>query len=162
MMVVKAYNERSSSRLAWLLIVMAHFFIDLAITFNDHFNGKEAIIYLSGVSISGILGYYCLQYVKAFEHHGIGLNQFHGLLHRYRKTAFLFLLACLGLAGFPITPTFLGEDLILTHIHEDQVILAFLVALTFIINGISVIRIYSRVFLGSHARTFQHQTDITS
>lgn len=162
LMVAKAYNERSSSRLAWLLIVMAHFFIDLAITFNDRFNGKEAVVYLSGVLGSGMLGYYCLHYVKAFEHHGIGLNQFHGLVHRYRKTAFLFLVACLGLAGFPITPTFLGEDIILTHIHEDQVLLAFLVALTFIINGIAVIRIYSRVFLGAKPRTFQHQLDLTS
>ncbi len=32
----------------------------------------------------------------------------------------VFFLCCLGATGFPITPTFIGEDLIFTHIHEDQ------------------------------------------
>jgi NADH:ubiquinone oxidoreductase subunit 5 (subunit L)/multisubunit Na+/H+ antiporter MnhA subunit len=162
LMVAKAYNERSSSRLAWLLIVLAHFFIDLAITFNDHFNAQEAMVYLSGVLVSGIVGYICLQKVRAFEHQRIGLNSYHGLIRPYPKIAFIFLLSCLGLAGFPITTTFFGEDIILTHIQEEQLLLAFFVSVTFIINGISVIRIYSRVFLGPFPRTFQHATDITA
>mgnify|MGYP001212068231 CR=1 FL=1 len=162
LMVAKSYNERRSSRLSWLLIVMAHFFIDLAITLNDHFYAKEAAVYLSGVLISGLLGYFCLHQVKAFEHHRIGLNRFHGLVTRYRTMAFLFLLSCLGLAGFPITTTFLGEDLILTHIQREQLFLAIVVALTFIINGISVIRMYARVFLGHQERTFQRASDLTA
>nr|MBX2843252.1 hypothetical protein [Flammeovirgaceae bacterium] len=162
LMVAKAYNERTSSRLAWLLIVLAHFFIDLAITFNDRFNGEETFVYLSGIFFSGILGYGCLHKIKAFEHHGIGLNQFHGFVHRYRLIAFLFLLSSLGLAGFPITSTFFGEDIILSHIHEDQFVLAFLVALTFIITGIAVIRIYARIFLGPHTQLFQEKAELTA
>jgi formate hydrogenlyase subunit 3/multisubunit Na+/H+ antiporter MnhD subunit len=161
LMVSKAYNERSSSRLAWLLVVFAHFFVDLAVTFNDHLNLKEASIYLSGIIISGIIGYIVLAKVKAFEHHGIGLNSFHGLVGNYKSLAFVFLLSCLGIAGFPITSAFFGEDLILTHVHENQIFLAFLISLTFIINGISVIRIYSRVFLGHFDKNFQSTTDLT-
>jgi NADH:ubiquinone oxidoreductase subunit 4 (subunit M) len=55
--------------------------------------------------------------------------------------------------GFPITPTFIGEDLIFTHIHEDQVALATIVALSFIIDGLAIIRIYARVFLGPHVKS---------
>jgi NADH-quinone oxidoreductase subunit L len=55
--------------------------------------------------------------------------------------------------GFPITPTFIGEDLIFTHIHEDQVVLATFVALSFIIDGLAIIRIFARVFLGPHVRS---------
>lgn len=162
-MVVKAFNERSSSRLTWLLVVIAHFFIDLAITFNDHhLNLKEASIYLSGIVFSGLLGYYCIYKVRAFEHHGVGLNEHHGLVSKYRTYALLFFMSCLGIAGFPITTTFLGEDLILTHIHEHQFILATLVALTFIINGIAVVRIYARIFLGKITKTFQHSIHLTS
>jgi NADH-quinone oxidoreductase subunit L len=161
LMVSKAYNERSSSRLTWLLIVMAHFFIDLAINFNEHFNGAETLLYLSGVIVSGSLGFYCLQKVRMYEHNRVGLNEFHGLVYKYPKLAFLFLVSCLGLAGFPITPTFLGEDVILTHVHQNQVFLAFFIAFTFIINGISLIRIYARIFLGPHVKTYQHKTDIS-
>ncbi|GAA0195389.1 hypothetical protein GCM10009122_59530 [Fulvivirga kasyanovii] len=162
LMVIKSYNERTSSRLAWLCIVIAHFFIDLGISFNYHFDGRETFVYLSGVVVSGIIGYICLHRVKAMEHHGIGLNQFHGLVSQYPRTAFIFLMSCLGLAGFPITTTFFGEDVILTHVHEDQLILAVLVALTFIINGIALIRIYARVFLGANPRTYHEQADLTS
>ncbi|MDN3687575.1 proton-conducting transporter transmembrane domain-containing protein [Cyclobacterium jeungdonense] len=161
MMVMKAYNERSSSRLAWLLLVFAHFFIDLAVTFNDHLDLKEAGIYLSGVALSGILGYWMLYRVRAFEKHRIGLNSFHGLVDKHPISAFVFLLACLGLTGFPITTTFFGEDLILTHIKADQYLLATLVSLTFIILGIAVIRIYTRVFLGSFTKNYQHPTELS-
>jgi NADH:ubiquinone oxidoreductase subunit 5 (subunit L)/multisubunit Na+/H+ antiporter MnhA subunit len=160
-MVIKAYNERSSSRLAWLLLVFAHFFIDLAVTFNDHLDLKEAGIYLSGVAVSGIVGYWMLYRVRAFEKHGIGLNSFHGLVKNYPISGFVFLLTCLGLTGFPITTTFFGEDLILTHIQEDQYLLATLVSFTFIILGIAVIRIYTRVFLGHFTKNLQHPTELS-
>jgi len=49
----------------------------------------------------------------------------------------------------------------LTHIHEKQVALAALVSLTFIINGIAVIRIYSRIFLGHYSHNFQNSSDLS-
>jgi formate hydrogenlyase subunit 3/multisubunit Na+/H+ antiporter MnhD subunit len=58
------------------------------------------------------------------------------------------------MAGFPITPTFIGEDLIFSHIHADQVVLAAIVALSFVLNGLALIRIYARVFLGPHVKTY--------
>ena len=38
-------------------------------------------------------------------------------------------------------------------IHEDQVVLAFFVSLSFIIDGLSIIRVYARVFLGPHVKS---------
>ncbi len=161
-MVAKSYNERTSSRLAWILIVLAHFFVDLAITLNDHFDGKEALVYLSGVIVSGLIGYYCLNKIKTLENQNIGLNSFHGLIQRHKSLAMIFFLSCLGIAGFPITTTFFGEDLILTHIQEGQVVLALLVALIFILNGISAIRIYARVFLGHQELNLQSTSTLTN
>jgi NADH-quinone oxidoreductase subunit L len=60
----------------------------------------------------------------------------------------------LGVTGFPITPTFIGEDLIYSHIHEHQIVLACLVSLSFILDGLAIIRIYGRVFLGPHLKTY--------
>ncbi|MBK6264578.1 hypothetical protein JKA74_05965 [Marivirga sp. S37H4] len=159
--VAKSYNERSSARLAWTLSVFAHFFIDLSITFNDHLNLKEAGIYLSGILVSGIIGFACLQIIHQREGKSIGLNRFHGLITKYPNLGIVFLLSVLGVAGFPITSSFLGEDLVLTHIQEDQWILAILFASTFIVNGIAVIRIYARLFLGHTNNTFQLKKDLT-
>lgn len=161
LMVSKSFNERSSSRLAWVLSVFAHFFIDLAVTFNDHFDLKEATIYLSGVLVSGVVGYVCLQRLRILAQEPVGLNKFHGYVSSYPRLSFIFLMAALGLAGFPITTTFLGEDLILTHVREDQWVLAALIAFTFIINGVALIRIFARLFLGNSENNFQDTRDLT-
>lgn len=161
LMVAKSYNERGSSRLAWTLSVLAHFFIDLSITFNDQFNAKEAGIYLSGILISGLVGYVCLQVLSRREQQPIGLNQFHGFITAYPTLGIIFLLSALGVAGFPITSAFLGEDLILAHIRAEQGLLALLFAFTFIVNGIAVIRIYARLFLAQSINQFQSPRDLT-
>ena len=79
----------------------------------------------------------------------------------HQRFCFIFLLSCLGIAGFPITSAFLGEDLILTHIHTEQWILAALIAFTFIINGLAVIRIFARLFYGKTENNFQKNKSLT-
>jgi formate hydrogenlyase subunit 3/multisubunit Na+/H+ antiporter MnhD subunit len=124
----------------------------LAVSFNENFNFNQVYLYLSGIIFSGIVGYGCLRKLQSLENY-LDLNGFHGHVYKHPKIAGLFLLSCLGIAGFPITPTFIGEDLIFSHIHEDQVMLASFAALSFIINGLSIIRIYARVFLGPHVKS---------
>jgi NADH-quinone oxidoreductase subunit L len=151
-MVLKAFAERKNVFLSWILIIMNSFWVVLAISFNEHFSFEDVYIYLSGIVIAGLLGYVCLLKIKKRERK-IDLQQFHGHSYKHPKLAAVFLIACLGVSGFPISPTFLGEDLIFSHIHEDQIVLAFFTALSFIIDGIALIRIYARVFLGPHVKS---------
>lgn len=150
--VLKSFTERKRTRLSWTLVMMNHFWIALAISFNEHFGIEETLLYLSGIVAAGVLGFVVLSRLKRFEGN-IGLDQFHGHSYVHPKLSFVFLVSCLAATGFPITPTFVGEDLIFTHIHEDQVLLAFFVSLSFIIDGLSIIRIYARVFLGPHVKS---------
>jgi len=151
-LVIKAFTERFVARLSWLLVVMNHFWIALAVSFNEQFSFGEVHIYLSGVAVSGILGFEVLRWLRSHEG-SIDLDQFHGHSYRHPLFAFVFLLACLGVSGFPITPTFIGEDLIFSHIHEDQPLLALFVSLSFVIDGLAIIRMYARVFLGPHVKS---------
>jgi NADH-quinone oxidoreductase subunit L len=70
------------------------------------------------------------------------------------KLAFIFLLSCLALIGFPFTPTFLGIDILFTHVHQDQPILITLTSLSFIFIEIAILRIYARIFLGQHKKNY--------
>lgn len=148
-LVLRSFVERKRARMAYLLIILNHCFIVLSVSYNEHFDSQHSLLYLSGVFITGIIGYACLQYVKRNEKY-FGLNQFYGYGTVYKKTSFIFLLACLGLSGFPITPTFIGEDLIFSHIHQNQLLLASIVTVSLIVDGITLIRIYSRIFLGPY------------
>jgi NADH:ubiquinone oxidoreductase subunit 5 (subunit L)/multisubunit Na+/H+ antiporter MnhA subunit len=153
LMVIKAFTERASVRLSWSLIITNHLGIALAISFNEHFDVSHHIWYLSGVLFSGIVGYICIQRLRNLEN-WVSLDKFYGHSYEHPKIALVFLMACLGIAGFPITPTFIGEDLIFSHIHQDQILLAFFVSLSLIINGLAAIRIYARIFLGPHVKTY--------
>lgn len=151
-MVLKAFAERKITRLSWLMIIMNHLWVALAISFNENFKYGQPIMYLSGIMVFGIVGYLCLRRLKRFEGN-INLNLFHGHAYRHPKISLLFLICCLGVSGFPISPTFIGEDLVFTHIHEDQVLLATFTSLSFILDGLAIIRIYARVFLGPHVKS---------
>lgn len=150
--VLKSFTERIHARMSWLLVIMNHFWVALAVAFNENFSFDEVHLYLIGVAVSGVVGYVILYIMKQREG-TVDLNQFHGYSWKHPRLALIFLLACLGASGFPITPTFIGEDLIFSHIHEDQVVLAASVALSLILDGLSIIRIYARVFLGPHVKS---------
>jgi NADH-quinone oxidoreductase subunit L len=150
--VLKAFTERKLARLSWLLVVMNHFWVALAIAFNEQFTFDQVHLYLIGIAFAGILGLLVLRWLR-FHEGSIDLDQFHGHSYRHPNFALVFLLACLGVTGFPISPTFIGEDLIFTHIHEDQPLLAFMIALSFVIDGLAIIRLYARVFMGPHVKS---------
>lgn len=152
-MVFKSFSERKSPFVAWMLIVMNHFWIALSVFFNEKVAFGEIILYLSGVVVAGIIGYWSL-YKLMREEIGITLSQFSGHSYEHPRFALLFLVAALGVTGFPITTTFIGEDLLYSHIHSNQIILAVFVSLSFIIGGIAAIRIYARIYLGPHCKSY--------
>lgn len=160
LMVLKAFSENKSIFLAWILIMMNHFWVALAVSFNEDFHFSQVHLYLSGIVVAGVIGLFALRKIKLLES-SLDLSKFHGHVYEHPKMAFVFLVACLGLTGFPITPTFIGEDLIFSHIHEGQYLLAFFTSLSFIIDGLALVRIYARVFLGPHIKTY-HETPYRS
>ena len=96
---------------------------------------------------------YCINKLRRNKE-DVSLDKFHGHSYEYPRQAFFFVIACLGLAGFPITPSFIGEDLMLGHIHENQYPLLGLIVLNIILDGLVIFRIYSRLFTGPHTKGY--------
>lgn len=152
LLVLKSFVKRKIVMLSWILIIMSHFWVALAVAFNEQFRFSQIHIYLSGIVVLGTMGILVLRYLMKKET-SVDLDRFHGHAYKYPGIAVAFLIACLGASGFPISPTFIGEDLMFTHIHEGQGLLAFMASLIFILDGLSLIRIYARVFLGPHVHS---------
>lgn len=151
-MVLKSFTERQNVKLAWMLVIMNHTFTALAISFNEHYTMSHNVLYLSGILFCGAVGYAALRRLRK-KGNNIDLDRFHGFSTEHPALALVFILACLGVSGFPITPTFIGEDLIFSHIHETQAGLALFTALSFILDGLAIIRIYARIFMGPHVKS---------
>ncbi len=153
MLILKAFVKRNDAPNAWFLVIMSQLFTALAIAFNEQFDWGQIYMYLSGILVSAALGYFAFNRLRR-KNESLLLHRFHGHAYEYPKLANLFLIACLGLAGFPITPTFIGEDLILGHVHEHQFGLTLLIALSLMLDGLAVFRIYARLFLGPHEKGY--------
>lgn len=151
--ILKAFVDRGSSLTAWALVIVNQLYQSLAFGFNEEFDFTQVHIYLSGILLSGFVGIWAINKLRS-DGEEVGLNRFHGHAYEHPRLAFVFAVAALGLAGFPITPTFIGEDLMLGHIHENQVPLLVLIVLNIILDGLVIFRIYSRLFLGRHEKGY--------
>lgn len=152
-LVLKAFTEREDARRAWISAIFSQFFTALSILWRKDIELHEIGFYLGGSMIAAIIGYVCLQRIKAREGDLI-LDQYHGHSYEQPGLALVFLLSCLGLSGFPITPTFIGIDIMFMHIAADHLVLVLLTALNFLFLELTLLRIYIRIFLGQHKKTY--------
>lgn len=139
---------------AWFFVIGGQMYIALSIALlNENFGHNHILLYLSGSLVSVLIGYLSLKRIKAIDNN-IQLNQFHGYIYEHPKTAFIFLLACLGFVGLPFTPTFIGIDILFSHIHKHEELLIISTSLSLALIEISILRIYARVFLGPHKKAY--------
>lgn len=140
------FKERGAPTKAWAYLFIAHIWLTIGVGINEEFNIHDSLFYLGGVVLSGIVGYYILDdLAKKVE---VNLNDFHGLTAKYKTESIIFFVACITMAGFPLSTTFIGEDLLFTHIEEAQLPVALLTLAVYIIEGIGLLRIYARIFMG--------------
>jgi hypothetical protein len=151
--VLKAFAERTHARLAWFLLVMNHSFLALSVAFNSPIDVPSTLLYLGGIYVAAGVGVFALERLRRHEGR-IDLTRFHGHFYEHPRISFAVLLASLGISGFPITTAFLGEDLLFSHIKQDQLGLAVLFALSFVVDGLAAVRIFARIFFGPHVKTY--------
>jgi NADH:ubiquinone oxidoreductase subunit 5 (subunit L)/multisubunit Na+/H+ antiporter MnhA subunit len=152
LMVLLAFVERKSALKAWQLIIISQFYIVLSIALlNDKYEYKEILIYLCGLIFAALIGIIILQKLK-MKGIELSLNDFAGNIYHHKNLAFWFLIACLAFVGLPFTPSFIGIDLMFSHIDHDEYLLITFTSISFLVLELSVLRIYARLFLGPHKK----------
>ena len=150
--VLFSFSYRGSALRAWFYILLAHLFVMASIGINTpHINSIEIAFYTSGIAAAFALGSYCLTRVKGIDN-DISLNHYHGYVYEEKITALLFLLATIGILGFPLTGAFVAIDVYFTYVGSGQVLTITLMALCFIFIELAAIRIFLRIFLGQHKK----------
>lgn len=79
---------------------------------------------------------------------GLNLQDFHGLGVRHPLAANCFLLCFLVISGAPISPIFIGEEIILEALISHSLALTLWTVLLLMISGMVCVRIYARLFMG--------------
>lgn len=129
------------------MFFFGHLFIMMSVSLNSHIEIKYLLIYLLSISFFGILGFVAISRLQS-QTNKTTLDTYHGNGKNHPKLSLLFLIACLGLIGFPISPLYIGIDLLLTYIEKHQYLIIGFVAFSLVFIEISLLRIYTRLFCG--------------
>lgn len=150
--LINGFAFRGNALRVWNSFPVVHLLILAAMGYNDaNIPVIELAYYLSGVTISWIAGYWCLSQIRLIAP-DLNLKGFHGNVYSSKGLTFVFLLSAAGVAGFPLTASFIGVDLIFTYVHEDQFVLAGGLGICFFVMELSAVRIFLRIFNGPHPR----------
>lgn len=153
LLVLKVFADRGSAIVSWFYISVSQMFLLLAVLWNSTVAAHQVLIYASGTLVGLVIGFFSLYYIKRNEN-SISLNQYHGHSFEHPVRSAVFLLACLAVSGFPLSPTFIGVDLLFTHVRSEQIFLVVVLALNFLFLELALIRIYTRIFLGQHIKAY--------
>jgi len=153
LLTLRAFTVKKNVYLAWYLAVLSYFIVILSVMVFELVSLTHILFYLGGIIVSAIVGNLCLYRLKNLGIN-LNLNWYQGHCYEHPKINFIFLISCLGLIGFPITTTFLGIKLLYGYIQTDQILLLILISLILLVSSLALIRIYSRIFLGPHIKTY--------
>ena len=154
LILLSSFASRRSARECWDNLIIPHILIISAITINaGRISWTEVILYMAGVLVAYTIGIFCLQKTYSIDK-DISLDRFHGYVYEDKVTAVLFLIASIGLLGFPVTTAFIGIDVFFTYVESGQPVLIALLALCFIFIELAAIRIFLRIYMGPHKKLY--------
>lgn len=153
LLIMSAFAERESAKIAWLFLFLSQLFILAAIGNSESLDASEILLYLSGIVVSGITGFLSLATISRIEG-DVNLQGHYGHVYEHPKIATVFFLSCLGLVGFPLTPSFIGIDIVLSHLEHHPFFLIVFLGINYIFIEVASLRIFSRIFLGPHKKAY--------
>lgn len=152
LMYLRAFSIQGKMKTAWNLIFLGHLYSIAFLFFASPGNLAPLLMYAVGIGIAFVLGYGVLYYLQTKEKDS--LANFHGHIYEYRRLGNFFFVISLCFMAFPITPSFLGQDILLSTIHGEHMLQIVLFGISYVISGIAIMRLFAKVFFGPHQKTY--------
>ena len=145
---LSAFSNIRSPFQVWHSITLSSLLAGVAVWLMAPNAWFDVLLFGSGIVPSWVLGVVAL--CVLLRHHRFADAPF--VYRAYAETrpgwSLALFLSFLGLVGFPITPAFLGEDLLLSHASSQHPWFALPITTSFVINGIAAARTYLRLCMG--------------
>lgn len=149
--ILASFASRKDAGQAWLFIACGQALLACAFLWKNSADLLPLILFLSGIAASAILGFLVLQKTRSIDQ-DIRLDRFHGYAYEKPLQSAVFLVSCLGLLCFPVTPAFIGIDILFTGIHTHDYAMIVPAGLAVAIAELALLRIYARIYLGQHKK----------
>lgn len=152
---LRAYATKNSAATCWNLLLLGHLFGALFLGLASAGGQKYLVMYGMGVAAAFIAGHTCLWYLR-MRGEPLTLDSYHGSIYAFKELGHVFFIICLLFMAFPISPSFLAQDILLSLIPGSHVLQIMLFCLAYLIMGVSIMRLYTKVFFGPY-RTGYHE-----
>ncbi len=145
---LSAFSQKYSPFAVWNAIALSSILAGVAVWFLNPDAWFDVLIFASGIIPAWILGIVVLAKLLKNDNFAATPFVYRALAETQPKLSFLLFLSFLGLVGFPISPAFLGEDLLLSHASNHAPWFALPITIAFVINGIAAARVFQRLCMG--------------
>lgn len=145
---LSAFSQKHSPMAVWNAIGLSSILAGVAIWFLYPTAWFDVAIFASGIIPAWLLGIIVLAKLLKNQNFAEEPFVYRALAETQPTLALLLFLSFLGLVGFPISPAFLGEDLLLSHASSHDPWFALPITLSFVINGIAAARVFQRLCMG--------------
>lgn len=110
--------------------------------------GRDVALFLSGIIPAWLLGLAAMAAMLQGENYTEAPFLYRAMAEKKPGLSLLLFFSFLGLAGFPISPAFLGEDLLFYHASGQYAWVVALIAIAFVLNGIAAAGVFQRLCMG--------------
>lgn len=146
---IRAYTTKNSARTGWNLIMLGHLFGAFSLALASTGDWKYLATYGAWVTLAFAVGHLCLGRLKQNDQPD-DLREYHGAISVFTKLGSTFFIVSLLFMVFPISPAFLAQEALLSSIPGDHTLQTVLFCFSYLLVGVSIMRLYTKVFFGPH------------
>lgn len=150
---IRAYATKAAARTCWNLIMLGHLFGVLFLASAANWAWQFVMMYGTGIVTAFVVGHVCLWYLRA-KGESSTLQDYQGAMSIFPKLGHLFFVVSLLFMAFPISPSFVSQDILLSLIPIGNAFEIVLFCSSYLFVGVSVVRLYVKVFFGSHRLSY--------
>jgi len=143
-----AFSQKHSPFKVWNYVAISSALAALAVWLMVPGSIFDIALFLSGIVPAWLLGLIVMMRLLKDDDFSHTSFRFRAFAETRPGLSMLLFLSFLGIVGFPITPAFLGEDLLLSHASSQHPWFALPIMFAFVVNGIAAARVFMRLCMG--------------
>ena len=153
---VRAYTTKQAAATCWNLIMLGSLFSALFLVVQSGVSWRYGVMYGVGVLVAFVVGHGCLRYLRK-KGESNSLQNYQGAIYAFPKLGQVFFIVVLLFIAFPISSSFLAQDILLSMIPGSHPLQTVLFCFSYVLVGVSTLRLYTKLFFGPHKSSY-HET----
>jgi len=145
---LSAFSQKHSFIKVWNAVAMSALLAASSVWLLHPEAWSDIVLFTTGIIPSWLLGILVLIKLPKKDNFRDSPFAYRAMAETNPLLSLLLFISFLGLVGFPITPAFIGEDLLLYHASSQYSWIGAFIAVCFVINGIAAARVFLRICMG--------------